>query len=524
MNPAVSNIHAKIVERPIQKSNVQTKSNQLPKAVPTTINVLTLKSELQGYDENSKSFLTEGFQFGFRLGCEGEPSQNIHRNHNSICNNKSVVHKKLEKEFKLGRIAGPYDEIPFKNFVCSPLGLVPKKTSGEFRIIHDLSFPKDQSMNSFIPQQNSTVQYESIDNVIHLVKNFGPYSLMAKTDIEDGFRNIPIHPADYHLLGFQWEGQYYFDKCLPMGASSSCQIFEKLSTALHWIMMNKYKAAGMSHLIDDFFFIGPPESEKCLSDVVTFENLCNNIGIPIKKSKTVLPTTSITIYGIEVDSVAMESRLPEDKLQRLKLLLPTMTNRKKVTLKELQSLIGLLNFACLVVTPGRAFLRRLIDLTCNIHKPHHLIRMNGEARSDLRAWENFIVNFNGKSIFLQDEWVSSTKLKLFSDASGSLGYAAVLGSLWFANAWLDDHMHYQIAIKELFPIVIALELWGKKIGNHKIVFYSDNMAVVEIINKQSSKDKTIMRLVRRLVLIALKYNIVPGIAKYAYKRKVQFSC
>lgn len=48
---------------------------------------------------------------------------------------------------------------------------------------------------------------------------------MAKTDIEDAFRIIPIHPSDYHLLGFIWEGQFYYDKCLPMGASSSCQIF-----------------------------------------------------------------------------------------------------------------------------------------------------------------------------------------------------------------------------------------------------------------------------------------------------------
>ena len=49
---------------------------------------------------------------------------------------------------------------------------------------------------------------------------------MAKMDIEDGFRNIPVHPCDYHLLGFQWEGQFYYDKCLPLGASSSCKIFE----------------------------------------------------------------------------------------------------------------------------------------------------------------------------------------------------------------------------------------------------------------------------------------------------------
>ena len=64
----------------------------------------------------------------------------------------------------------------------------------------------------------------------------------------------------------------------------------------------------------------------------------------------------------------MESRLPVDKLERLKLLLDSTSNRKKICLRDLQSLIGLLNFACLVVSPGHAFLRRLIDLTCNVKK------------------------------------------------------------------------------------------------------------------------------------------------------------
>lgn len=61
---------------------------------------------------------------------------------------------------------------------------------------------------------------------------------------------------------------------------------------------------------------------------------------------------------------------------------------------------------------------------------------------------------------------------------------------------------------ELFPIVLALEIWGNKLKNHKILFFSDNMDVVEIINKQSSMDKIKMRLVRRLVIAALTHNIL----------------
>jgi hypothetical protein len=64
----------------------------------------------------------------------------------------------------------------------------------------------------------------------------------------------------------------------------------------------------------------------------------------------------------------MELRLACEKLtelmQRTKLLLGC----KNTTLQEIQSLIGLLNFACQVVVPGRAFCRRLIDATCKVKK------------------------------------------------------------------------------------------------------------------------------------------------------------
>ena len=140
---------------------------------------------------------------------------------------------------------------------------------------------------------------------------------MAKCDIKDGFRNIPLHPDDYHLLGFIWDNHFYYDKCLPMGASSSCQIFEKLSCSLQWIMINKLRAAGMSHMIDDFFFIGPPKSPSCLNDLNNFIALCSFVGVPLNPDKTFLPSEIITIYGIELDSVAMECRLPEDKISKI---------------------------------------------------------------------------------------------------------------------------------------------------------------------------------------------------------------
>ena len=65
-----------------------------------------------------------------------------------------------------------------------------------------------------------------------------------------------------------------------------------------------------------------------------------------------------------------------------------------------------------------------------------------------------------------------------------------------------------ITLLELFPIVLAVFLWGIKMKNHKIWLYTDNLALVEVLNKQRSKEKKVMILIRRLVLKCMQYNIL----------------
>lgn len=477
-------------------------------ALPTPVNPSNLKNELLGYNLEKLNFLVSGFTFGFQLGCIKTPSIHPPHNHKSTREHPEIVQEYINSGLSTHRILGPFLHPPLPQFKTSPLGVVPKSEPNKYRIIHDLSFPAQDSVNSNIPKEYSEVHYDSVDTVVSLVQQFGEGCLMAKSDIKDAFRIIPVSPDDYHLLGFTWQGQFYYERCLPMGASSSCQIFEQLSTALQWVMLTKLKAAGMSHILDDFFFIGPPNSEKCKHDLENFLALCDRINIPINMEKTFWPVTCITIYGIELDSIDMVSRLPMDKLDKCRNLVRLFSNRKKVALRELQSLIGVLNFACLVVVPGRAFLRRLIDLTIGIEKPHYLIRFNKEVRADLTMWLHFLDNFNGKSVLFPEEWESSDITRLFTDASGLLGFAAVFGSKWFAAEWSESLLGMQIAVKELFPIVLALEIWGVEMANRKILFMSDNMAVVEVINKQSSREKHLMHLLRRLVLVCLSNNIL----------------
>lgn len=280
---------------------------------------------------------------------------------------------------------------------------------------------------------------------------------MAKTDIKNAFRLIPIQSADYPLLGMKWDGLYYYDRCMPMGCSSSCKTFETFSTSVERIAQNKLKISSILHLLDDFLIVART-ANLCSNQLQLFLDTCSYLGIPITLEKTCGPCTTLSFAGIELDSQLQLARLPKDKLDKCIQLISDFLLRKKVTLVELQSLIGLLNFACSVIIPGRAFLRHLIDLTIELRAAHHRLRLTPKVKDDLRVWLNFLEEFNGKSFFLDEHWTNSNKLHLFTDAAGSLGFGAILGNHWCYGQWPQTWLGRNIALLEFYPIVLSLYL------------------------------------------------------------------
>ena len=301
-----------------------------------------------------------------------------------------------------------------------------------------------------------------------------------------------------------------------MGCSSSCKIFETFSTSVEWVAQNKYSIRHILHLLDDFLIVAKTQTI-CHDQLNTFLKLCHFLGIPMAPEKTMGPSQILSFAGIELDTCLMEARLPSDKIAKCKAQLSDFLSRKKVTLKEIQSLTGLLNFACSVVRPGRTFLRRLIDLTLGLRAPHHRIKLNRQVREDLRVWLSFLSEYNCKSFFLADTWLSSDKLHLYTDAAGSLGFGAIFGNHWCYGEWPTEWQNRNITILEFFPIVLSLYLWGDQLSNHCVLFFTDNEALVYVINKQSCKDASLMHFVRKMVAICLRKNIlfrakhIPGV-------------
>ena len=474
--------------------------------MPTPVLPNVLEQYLQGYNEQLGQYLVKGFTEGFHLGYTGLPKNILSKNLKSALSCPEVIVEKLNSELEAGRIEGPFSAPPFPNFRTNPLGLVPKNSGSGYRMIHHLSHPAGDSVNDEIPRDLCSVQYTSIQDAIQTITTIEGKIFLAKTDIAHAFRIVPVHPSEYPILGMEWNGVFYYDKCMPMGGSSSCAIFEKISTALQWIMSKLCPNIFVFHMLDDFLFIA--NSFELASEALHhFAVMCRDIGIPIAIEKTMGPAEVLPFLGITLDTVKKEARLPPDKLAKCTQEINELLGSKRVRLKKLQSVIGRLNFTLSVVLPGRPFLRRLYDSTIGVKKPYHYVRLNKEVKADLHMWLVFLRQFNGKSFFHTSAILSSCKLKLATDASGAIGYGAVFGNSWFSGKWPVHWRGFNIAVLEFYPILAAIKVWGDALTNRNLVFITDNAALVSIINTQTTKHKQLLYLLRMLVLECLRMNI-----------------
>lgn len=411
----------------------------------------------------------------------------------------------VDKEVTRGHTLGPFSSLPFPVAHISPLGAVPKK-DGSKRLILDLSSPSGSSINEGIDKDEFSVKYSKFDDAVDMVRNMGGRPYMAKIDIKHAFRLCPVRPCDFPLLCFKWLGFYYVDCRLPMGSRSSPYIFNSFADALCWIIHNVLLIASVVHYLDDFFLVAPTK-EKCLQNRNRILDLFAFLGIPVAEDKLEGPDTSLPYLGITVDSIANTISLPSDKVSSLRLHLTKFLKLKKCTKRELLSLIGKLSFAAKVIKPGRLFLRHMINLSTTVKRLDHFIYLNKEIHFDLEWWLQALVKHNGVS-FIQDKFLTSSQLELFTDASGTIGFGGVFRSHWFYAAWPEKFKKSIIDInfKELFAIVVAFEIFGHNFYNMQILFQTDSQVICELWQKRSAKDAALLRLLRHLFFRSLDFN------------------
>ena len=263
---------------------------------------------------------------GVPIGYAGPESSRVHDNWPSVYKLRTEVESSLLYDVNRERKAGPFPYKPFANFVGSPMGAFYKKHSNKVRVIHDLSWHPEASVNTFIDDSLCTLQYISIDDAVKYVKEIGKGTLMSKIDIKDAFKHIIVNPDYWHLLGSTWntidgDVQFYVDLVLPFGLRSSPFLFNQVAIGLEYIMKCK-GASIVEHYLDDYFTCGSSKSNECHNNVQIMIDACSETGFEVNPSMVVYPTTELEFLGIVIDSNSMELRISEQRLQDVSENLP----------------------------------------------------------------------------------------------------------------------------------------------------------------------------------------------------------
>ena len=469
-------------------------------------------------------FLLRGISEGFHIGCDYSTAiiRSSQSNMPAAHAHPEVVDNYIKRELALRRISVVPPEA--HNFIhTSSFGVIPKKSQpGKWRLIVDLSSPPYASVNDHISRELSSLTYVSVDDAAAHILKSGQGCLLAKLDISEAYRIIPIHPRDRFLLGMRWRQSKYVDCCLPFGLRSAPKLFNAVADAFEWIIRNAGREfiEFVIHYLDDFLFAGQSNSAVCEKSLNLALSLCRDLGIPVMKEKVVGPSTRLEFLGLLLDTEKMEIILPAVKLRHLESLLATWVSRKSCTKRQLLSLIGHLHHASKVTRPGHPFVRRMIDLAASRPHPESFIRLNMEFRSDLQWWSTFLWKWNGVSV-VSALCKRPVDAVLTTDASGTWGCGGYLGKEWFQIQWKGHWQEVSIAAKELLPIVAACVIWARKMRGQHIQCRCDNSAVVVMINKGTSKNDVAAHLLRCLSFITASQQIslsachIPGVENAA---------
>lgn len=199
---------------------------------------------------------------------------------------------------------------------------------------------------------------------------------MAKIDLLNAYRHVPVHRADYHLLGLEWEGRSYCGKALHFGLHLAPKLFPAVADSLAWAMECKGVQNSL-HYLDNLLFWGPPASPSC---------------------ELVLSCTTVVFQagppgGEPQDCWANHNtHLPRhrDKLACLKATLARWVLHRRATKHELQVLIGQLNHAATVVHPGHSFMRQLTETMKIPCLQYQRVQVNYNCRANL-AWGSMFI-------------------------------------------------------------------------------------------------------------------------------------
>ena len=425
-------------------------------------------------------------------------------------------------------VLGPYDSdnLPFIEPRISPMSIAPKP-NGSGRIVVDMSAPHLPADKVDVFGTTPIALNAGIDSkkfpstgvsTLHVLKQFhalGPGCFFSKQDWADAYKHIRIRDQDLRLQCVSFLGKIFCEGSLTFGASSSPSIFDRLSEiqrVLACLKSAMRRARTLKQLDDVCGF------SLVKSIVDGFYNAYADVGeeVGIKLADSSDPDKCFssrqvgTILGLEYDSVNWSWSFSKKKAVKIMALLKLVIENRFVTIGDLKSLAGRLEFYHMVMGSSGRFERGFIISASNISDVKtDKVKCTSALISQCWWWSRAItVALKHSPIPDPYQWEPMLTVGLYPDAAGGsnmkvgrgLGVVLEMGGVchwsFLGHSLLirkndktisGDRVGQKMTFLEACAALLGISSMAKLLANKHIVIYCDNIGTVYGYSKGYSR-------------------------------------
>ena len=482
--------------------------------LPSAVNVDKWEELLEGYhDSNITTFLHYGWPINYDRRSLLSPT---HTNHPSALQYPEDIQHYVDTEIAYQAMWGPFSSPPTPYLHTSPLMTRPKKDSDHRRVILDLSWPAGGSINEGVPSDvyvdgEYRMHLPTVEYLAGRIRELGKGAWLYKTDLSRGYRQLRTDPLDWPLIAFRFRDNIYLDICPAFGLRSSAAMMQRVTEAVVFI----HEQAGFRSrsYIDDFF-----GAEACFQDgsraARALRELLEVLGLAEAVHKAIGPVQVMVCLGILFDTIQMIMCIPEEKIRAFRLECREWLSRQFATRRQVQRLLGLINFISAVAPTAKVFSNRILSFLRSMPNQGKA-RVDDEVRADISFFIHLLPEFNGIRILDKSGFPPDYIVELDACLQGC---GAIAGEEFYAVPFPARILaeNHPIAHLELLNIVVALKLWAHRWRGKVIRIYCDNMNSCMAVQSGRSRVPFMQRALREIFLyttshdVELSVNHAPG--------------
>ena len=440
----------------------------------------------------------------------------------------NFIREQRDIEIRKGRLSASFGTDLLPGMYCMPVHAVPKPNSTDLRMVTDHS-AGPFSLNTMI--DHDLVTGYPLDNMTHTGEMLLAHHrsmltkrrfTMWKSNIDEAYRLMPLHPHWQLKQVNTVDGLRYIDRNTPFGNSGSAGIFIAFNSLVAWIAKYKRGIHNLATYIDDSSGFDYED------DVLPYEpyqtsfprhqtlllQLWDELSIPHKPKKQVFGSV-IPVIGIDVDPNAMSLTLsPQRRADLCDALYawaikPVNGSKTKYQLKHWKQMGGWINWAFNVFPLLRPCLNNFYHKISGGHNPSRGIWVNNAVRDDFAWAARHIEASSGIHIFSASDWdPDSADLIVYCHAClEGLGFWYPSSALaFYSSTPKDSEVSVKFYFEALCVFCALMDVANRARQGAKIVIYTDNLNTVQMFNSLSCLPEY-NHLLRRSVDILVTHNI-----------------